>query len=289
MPLLGAHMSIVGGYDQAVLRAADLGMTCVQLFTKNNNQWRAKPIGDAEAAKFVDAIAITTVQQAVAHNSYLINLASWDDALWARSIEAMVVEVRRAAKLGIVNLVAHPGAHNGHGEDAGVARIADALCRILEKSANTEVRIALETTAGQGTSIGYRFEHLADIISRCDYTSRIRVCLDTCHLFAAGYPLAPRRKYSETMRRLDKTIGFDRLVAVHVNDSKKPLGSRVDRHEHIGHGCLGRDAFRLLMNDRRLKDMPLILETPKGTDPRTGKLWDKINIETLRRLVQIRH
>jgi deoxyribonuclease-4 len=283
--MLGAHMSIAGGCENACLRAAALNMDCVQLFTKNNTQWRAKPISSADALRFRQTMQETGLAAAVVHNSYLINLAANDRALWRKSIAAMVVELERAAKLGIDHVVAHPGSHGGAGIESGILRVAKALDRVFESTRSNRTCVALETTAGQGSGLGYRFEHLAQIIRRCAHPDRLRVCLDTCHVFAAGYPLAPRREYRRTMREFDRIVGLDRLVAIHLNDSKRPLGSRVDRHQHIGKGFLGLEPFELLLNDRRLARVPMILETPKATDPATGQEWDAINLRVLRGLI----
>ena len=284
MALLGSHLSIAGGYHKAVEQAAGLGMDCVQIFTKNNNQWRAKPISAQDARLFHAALAKTGIVCPSAHDSYLINLASSDSTLWRQSIDAMVVELRRAHRLGIDHVVAHPGAHVGSGEDAGITRVACALDRVFNRTQKIPTTIALETTAGQGTSLGYRFEHLGQIIARCSFSERLTVCLDTCHVFAAGYPLTPKRKFQQTFRQLDKAVGLDRLVAFHLNDSKRPSGSRVDRHEHIGRGYLGTEPFAHLLKDRRFRNTPMYLETPKTTEPKTGLAWDTINLRLLRQL-----
>lgn len=286
MPLIGSHLSIAGGYYKAVRKAAELELDCVQLFTKNNNQWKAKPISEEDISLFKTALDETGIKLPISHDSYLINLASADDELWNKSIEAMVIELERAAMLGIDNVVAHPGSHLGAGEEAGLARIAAALDIVFDRTAALSTCIALETTAGQGTNLGAAFEHLQSLIEQCSFADRLTACMDTCHVFAAGYPLAPKKQYMETMKHFDQCVGFDRLVAVHVNDSKKGLGSRVDRHEHIGRGCLGIEPFELLMNDRRFAKIPLYLETFKGTDEETGEDWDLINARALRSLVK---
>jgi deoxyribonuclease-4 len=284
VPLFGSHLSIAGGYYKAVLEAGRLGFDCVQIFTKNNNQWRAKPITDAEAEAFRCALAEQGVVRPISHNSYLINLASPDDALRGRSIDAMVVELERAHRLGIDHVVAHPGSHVGAGEEAGLTRVAEALDLVFQRTASLPTTVALENTAGQGSNLGHRFEHLTAILERCSRPERLRVCVDTCHVFAAGYPLAPKRKYLDTLRKLDRAVDLERVVAWHLNDSKRALGSRVDRHEHIGRGCLGLEPFRLLVRDRRFREAPMYLETPKGVDPKSKREWDAINLSTLRRL-----
>lgn len=284
MPLLGAHLSIAGGYYKAVEAAAKLGMDVVQLFTKNNNQWNAKPISDAEAEQFKQALAKSGVSHPVSHDSYLINLAAPDDVLWKKSIEAFIIELDRADRLGIAGVVAHPGAFTTSSEEAGLARIVTALDEIHARTPNAKARCLLETTAGQGSCLGHRFEHLAAIIAGVKQPERLGVCVDTCHVFAAGYPLAPKKEYMATIKALDDAVGLDRVAAFHLNDSKKELGSRVDRHEHIGRGKLGLEPFSLLLNDKRFRDTPMYLETAKGMEE--GEDLDAINLRTLRSLVK---
>ncbi|HVC92046.1 MAG TPA: deoxyribonuclease IV [Pirellulales bacterium] len=283
MPILGAHMSIAGGYHKAVEIAKRCGCDCVQLFTKNNNQWRAKPISDVESQRFRSVLADTGVGHPIAHDSYLINLASPDDVLWRRSIEAFVVELRRADQLGIEYVVTHPGACVGSSEAEGLARVAAALDEIHRQCEGVHARTLLETTAGQGSSLGWRFEHLADIMAKVRHADRLGVCVDTCHIFAAGYPLATRREYRATMAELDAVVGLDRVRAFHLNDSKREFGSRVDRHAAIGAGHLGTEPFRHLLNDPRFRKVPMYLETPKGLED--GVDLDVRNLATLRALV----
>ena len=263
---LGAHMSIAGGFDRAVERAAAVGCTALQIFTKSSNQWAAKPIAADEPEKFRAGLERAGIRRVVAHDSYLINLCSPDDKLWNKSIDACALELQRCEALGVPWLVAHPGGHVGQGEEFGIRRMSEALDEIYTRVPTRAASIAIEMTAGQGTVIGYRFEQVAEIIAGTRDQDRTGVCLDTCHIFAAGYDLRTPEAYGETMRRFDAALGFGRLRAVHVNDSKKDLGGRVDRHEHIGKGFLGLEAFRLLMNDPRFNDVPLILETPKSDD-----------------------
>jgi deoxyribonuclease IV len=220
----------------------------------------------------------------MAHDSYLINLASHDKTLWRRSLEAFVIEMDRAEALGLDFLVAHPGAAVDGDEKSGLTRIARALNEIDRRCPKYHVKILLETTAGQGSCLGHRFEHLAEIISRAKNPEGLGVCMDTCHVFAAGYALAPEKNYRATMRAFDRIIGLDRLHAFHLNDSKKPLGSRVDRHAHIGAGCLGLEPFRYLVNDRRFRRHPMILETPK--EGANGAAMDRVNLQTLRELME---
>lgn len=287
MALLGSHLSIAGGYYKAVRTAAELSLDCVQLFTKNNNRWDGKPLSPADIDQFASAMAETGIAHPISHASYLINLAAADDFLWNRSIEAMAVELERAFALGIPHVIVHPGAHVGSGEEVGLARIACGIVRVLQRTEHLPTTIALETTAGQGTCLGHRFEHLAYLLDATNRPARLTVCLDTCHVHAAGYALHLADAYEETWSAFDRLIGLDRLVAIHLNDSKKPFASRVDRHEHIGRGHVGREAFQRLMNDARLAGIPMYLETPKGTDAETGLPWDTVNTTLLRELAAV--
>ena len=282
MPLFGSHLSIAGGYYKAVDEAGRLGFDSVQIFTKNNNQWNGKPLVEDDIRRFRESLERHAISRPISHNSYLINLASPDDALWQRSIDAMVVELERAERFGIAHVVAHPGAHVGSGEEAGLSRIATGLGEVLKRTRKLAASVALEATAGQGSCLGWRFEHLGEIMRQCGWPDRITCCLDSCHLFAAGYELAPKRRYTATMKAFDQAVGVDRLVAWHLNDSKKALGSRVDRHEHLGRGHLGLEPFTLIVGDRRFRDLPMNLETPKATDPESGREWDSINLEILK-------
>ncbi len=265
---LGAHMSIAGGMDRAIERGAAIGCTAIQLFTKNSNQWAARTLPIDEIERFRAGRERAGISHVVAHDSYLINLCSPDDQLFRKSIDAHVEEMQRCLMLGVPSLVTHPGAHLGQGEAFGIRRMAEAIDAICERVPDPGVSIALETMAGQGTVIGRSFEELAAIIAAVRRPERLGVCFDTCHVFAAGYDLRTRAAYDDTMRRFAGEIGFERLRAVHLNDSKKDLGCRVDRHEHIGRGFLGAEAFRQVMNDSRLAALPLLLETPKDDDCR---------------------
>lgn len=277
-------MSIAGGHYRAVEIARECGCNCVQIFTKNSNQWACKDIADDDASRFRTRLTELNVAHPIAHDSYLINLASPDEALWRRSIEAFVVELRRAEQLGIEYLVTHPGASMDTSQRQGLARVAQALDEVHDKTRGLRVRALLETTAGQGSSLGWRFEHLAIILASVRDPDRLGVCVDTCHIFAAGYPLGTLRDYRATMNRLASVVGLDRVKAFHLNDSKRELGSRVDRHEHIGEGRLGLRPFRYLLNDPRFAHVPMYLETPKGL--RDGSELDVINLATLRGLVE---
>jgi len=256
-------MSIAGGVDLAIARGLSIGCAAIQLFTKSNNQWAARPLPDDEVLRFRTERSRHGDLPVVAHDSYLINLCSPDDRLYEKSVEACLLELERCARLGIETLVVHPGGHMGQGEDFGVRRLAGAIDRIHDRVPRAGASIALETMAGQGTAIGHRFEQIARVIALTRDPDRVGVCFDTCHVFAAGYDLRTRPAYEETLRAFAGEIGFTRLRAVHVNDSKREIGSRVDRHEHIGKGFLGLQAFRLLMNDARFLNVPLLLETPK--------------------------
>jgi deoxyribonuclease-4 len=280
----GAHMSIAGGYDLAIRAARAVDFQTVQLFTKNNNQWQAAAISPEHAAAFRLALAETGIVDPVAHTSYLINLGSPDKALWRKSVDAMTVEVERCAVLGIADLVVHPGSHMGKGEKVGLVRGARALDLVHKRTSGLGVTIDLETTAGQGTNLGYRFEHLQDILQRVAHPERLGVCVDTCHIFAAGYSLGTLEEYDETIERLDRTVGLASLRVWHLNDSCRECGSRVDRHAAIGAGHIGLEPFRYLVNDSRFWDLPMILETPKGVED--GEDLDARNLRVLRQLVR---
>lgn len=282
MPLFGAHMSIAGGCHNALLAAQAHGMEVVQLFTKNASQWQARDLTDDEVRTFRRTLRQTGLRFPTAHDSYLINVASPDEALYRRSLEALVVEVQRAEQLGLRYLVMHPGAATDGDDEAGLARVARALDEVHARCPGYRVRVLLETTAGQGTTLGHRFEHLARILALAAAPERLGVCFDTCHVFAAGYPLAPGPDYRATLREFDRLIGLKRLCLFHVNDSQKPQGSRVDRHAPLGEGQMGLKPFRLLVNDRRFRNRPMILETPK--EDRAGRDMDAVNLKVLREL-----
>ena len=280
-PRLGSHISIVGGVDKAVLTAKEVGCEALQIFVKSSNQWRAARFREGEVDRFRRNLKETGLGPVVAHDSYLINLCSPDKALWEKSLQAFLVELDRCEVLEVPYLVTHPGAHMGAGEEEGLGHLVEAINRVHSVRRDIKVQILLETTAGQGTGLGNRFEHLGSVLQRVDEPGRVGICLDTCHVFAAGYDLRTLPAYRETLEKLDAAVGLDKLKAVHLNDSKRELGSRVDRHEQIGKGHLGVDAFRFLLNDARLREIPMLLETPKGPDYQE----DKINLALLRSLL----
>jgi deoxyribonuclease IV len=268
---------------KAVEEAVRLGFDTVQVFTKNQAQWRAPELTDDVVDRWKRSVQSAGFTATVAHDSYLINLASPDPALRARSIAAFAEELRRCDALGIGFLVTHPGAHMGEGEPAGLKRVAEALDEIHAELPDVTALTCLEITAGQGTSLGYRLEHLAEIIARVKQPDRLGVCLDTAHLLAAGYDFRGR-KYAAFKRQLEATVGVDRVKAWHLNDSKKDLGTRVDRHEHIGHGFVTLDGFRPIVRDKAWRKVPKILETAKEKHP-SGRDWDAVNFEALKGLM----
>ena len=285
--MYGSHLSIAGGMHLAADRARELGMDSVQIFTKNQQQWKCKPLGVVERDAWTSAHQRHGFKRTVAHDSYLINLASPDETLWRKSVELFCEEVSRAEALGISYLVTHPGAHMRTRDDpaaeaVGIGRIATALDLVLDLFPKGTTTVCLESTAGQGSSLGHKLEHLQDVIALSRNKKRIGVCLDTAHLFAAGYDFRGR-KYSKLMKAIDATIGAERVKVWHLNDSKKELGSRVDRHEHIGHGHIGIDGFRPIVRDKCWRDVPKILETAKD-EHESGRCWDLVNLETLRGL-----
>lgn len=284
MAILGAHMSMAGGYYKAVEAARRVGCDCVQLFTKNNNQWRAKPIGDDQAELFQATLKRLKIKHPLSHASYLINLGSPDAELWAKSIDSFVVELLRAEQLGIPYMVVHPGAYTTSSVEAGLKRIAAALDEVHGQTHGIAARCLLETTSGQGSCLGCRFEHLAEIIGGVREPARLGVCVDTCHIFSAGYALGNAKEYAATMRSLDQAVGLKQVKAFHLNDSKAKFGSGVDRHDHIGRGLMGLEPFRHLLNDSRFRRVPMYLETKKGEEE--GRDLDEINLETLRGLVE---
>ncbi len=280
--LFGAHESISGGVYKAIERGRLATCDTIQMFNKSNNQWRAAGLKPDEIDKFFALQEETGITVATSHTSYLINIASPDRALSEKSYRSLKEEMERCRLLRIPNLVMHPGSHVGSGEEIGIARIAENINKLFDELPDNDVTLLLETTAGQGSNLGYTFEQLAAMIDKVEDKARIGVCLDTCHIFAAGYPIVDPKDYRATMRSFDKIIGLDRLRIIHLNDSKKELGSRRDRHEHIGQGFIGLEGFRNIVNDRRLRKIPMILETPKGED----LTEDRENLRVLRSLVK---
>jgi deoxyribonuclease-4 len=280
-PLLGAHMSIAGGVGNAFLLGKQVGCEAIQIFTKSARQWAAKPYSREEIELFWfnrEQTAITTV---LAHDCYLLNLGSPDSALRKRSGAAFIDELERCEVLGISHLIAHPGAHMGAGEATGIKTIARSLNEVHNACPGYRVRVTLEITAGQGSCLGYRFEQIGRIFDATHENDRLRVCFDTEHAFAAGYDIRTREGYEQTFSEFDDAIGIERLAAFHLNDSKTELNSRVDRHEHIGKGRMGLQAFRMLLNDPRFRGLPMCLETPKGKDLKE----DRENLTRLRCLL----
>jgi len=283
--MFGSHLSISGGMHNALLSAEKFGFDTVQVFTKNQQQWRCPPLGDESIGSWRSHCTRLRFEHTVSHDSYLINLASTSEQTHAQSIELFVEELNRCAILGIPYLVTHPGAHLGAGEEAGLKKICRSLDAIHKRTPGAKhIITCLEITAGQGSSLGYKLEHLAEIIEKSKHPERLAVCLDTAHLFAAGYDFRGR-KFAKFMKEVQSTIGVDRIRVWHLNDSKKPLGSRVDRHDHIGKGTIGLDGFKPIVRDERFKNVPKILETPKSKDD-TGRDWDEVNLETLKSLVR---
>lgn len=264
--ILGAHVSIAGGISKSVERAFEIGCETFQIFTKNQMQWKIPVLKDSEIKKFKENVAKLGVSPATVHSSYLVNIASPDKKTRLRSLNDLIADINRADKLGIPYLVFHPGAHKGKGVRYALDTIAEGLNEVLFKTDNTKVTVLMETTAGEGTNVGYKFEHLSYIMNRVEIRNRIGVCIDTCHIFAAGYDIRSKHTYRKTMNFLDTVIGLENIKAFHLNDSKRELGSRMDRHEEIGKGKIGIKAFELLVNDHNFENVPGILETPGGID-----------------------
>jgi deoxyribonuclease IV len=283
-PLIGAHMSIAGGVHTAFDRGKEIGCRTMQVFTKNSNQWFAKPLTDDDIRLYREKSQKSSVSPVIAHDSYLINLCAKSPEILQKSRDAFLDEVQRCEVLGIPYLNFHPGSHMGQGEKEGIGIIAESINLIHEKTKGYSVRSVLETTAGQGTSLGWSFGQLRQILDLVDDKDRIGVCIDTCHIFAAGYNIGTEDGYEKTFQEFNDVIGLDRIVAFHVNDSKKGFESRVDRHEHIGKGAIGLVGFSLLMNDTRFHTIPKILETPKSDDMHE----DVMNLKILEGLVNIR-
>jgi deoxyribonuclease-4 len=278
---LGAHMSISGGLHLAIDRAVAAGCSVLQIFTRNSNQWRGKPVSEADAALFRSKFAASGLYEVVSHDIYLINLASPPGETRDKSLAAFRDELETCARLGISRVVMHPGSHLADSPQSGLERVVEAFDVLFSEVPQFEGRVLIETTAGQGSNLGRTFEELAAIINGSRFPEKFGVCFDTCHTFAAGYDTATEDGYRDTMEQFDRLIGLERLQCFHLNDSKKGLGSRVDRHEHIGQGALGLNPFRFILNDPRFAAVPKILETPKGDNDE----MDAVNLGVLRGLV----
>ena len=282
MPFLGAHVSTAGGVCSSLDRAEKIQCEAMQIFAKNNKCWLDRPMDEQEAARFRKGSSVFPKGFVVSHAGYLINLAAGDEDIHRKSVESMLDEMTRAESLGIRWVVLHPGSHGGRGEEWGIPRVIHSLQTVLDRTKSFKAGILIETTAGQGNALGWKFEHIAEIRRALKPSRRVGVCVDTCHIFAAGYELRTREGYDSTIRALDALIGIKNVKLFHLNDSLKGLGSRVDRHEHIGRGEIGLDGFRFLMNDRRFSNLPMVLETPKGPDMKE----DVINLKTLKGLIR---
>ena len=279
-PLLGAHMSIAGEVGESLIRGKRVGADCIQIFTKSSRQWASKPYTKEEIEKFKHNQAETGITTVIAHDSYLVNLGAPDDALRTKSVKGFIDELHRCEALGVPTLVAHPGAHVGSGVENGIKTIAKSIDEAHAASKGFKVRIALEITAGQGSTLGHTFQEMAQIFDAVVENERLRLCFDTEHAFAAGYDIRTPEGYENTFSELDKLIGIKKLAAFHLNDSIKDFNSRVDRHQHIGKGFIGLDAFRRILNDERFFGLPMCLETPKDDDMKE----DIENLATLRSL-----
>jgi len=280
--LLGAHVFVEGGVDSAITKADEFGFTAIQIFTRNNNRWASKPLSEKEILNFKEKLSNSGIKVVVSHDSYLINLCAIIPENLEKSLSAFKDELDRCEILGIPFMNFHPGSHGGAGEDDGMKKIAESLNIVHQQTNGYKVKSMLEATAGQGKAIGYKFEQLAKIIELVDEKERMCVCIDTAHIYAAGYDIKDTKNYKKVMKEFDEVIGLDLLKCIHMNDSKKPLGSRVDRHDHIGKGEIGLEGFTNIMNDKRLKDVAMILETPKGKE----QLEDLENVKTLLSLVK---
>jgi deoxyribonuclease IV len=261
--LIGGHFPISGGFDRALQLTVEANGNTVQIFTKSPGQWKSRNIDDSEARRFAEVALKNNISPIVVHGSYLINLASDDDVLYHKSVNALTEEIKRAEMIAAQYVIIHMGAHKGSGVDEGLKKLAMGLETCIVMTQKSGVMILLETTAGMGTHLGCKFEHIAGVMKMCGNHRRIGACIDTCHIFTAGYDISTPDGYKKTFHEFDGIVGIEKLKVIHINDSKKPLGSRIDRHEYIGKGCIGIDAFRELVNDQALDNIPLILETPE--------------------------
>lgn len=265
--LLGAHVSVAGGVDTSFKRAVELNCTAFQIFTKSNRQWKANPLKPDEIERYHKQQVETGITPVICHASYLLNLGTVDDAVWQKSIEALIIELERCELLNIPYLVIHPGAHLKAGVEAGLARVSQGLDAVHDRLPGFQVKVAVEITAGQGTTLGSTFDEIGQIITACRQSERLAVCFDTCHALAAGYEFRTPESYRTMIDTFDQVVGLDRLTVIHVNDSIKDLGSHVDRHTHIGEGCIGLEPFGYFLNDARFQNVPFLLETPVDQDP----------------------
>lgn len=279
MPFFGAHVSTSGGVEKSIERAKEINCEAIQIFTKNNNQWKGSPLTEESIKEFKEGIKKEKIKVTCSHDSYLINLCSVDKDIAQKSHDAFLDELLRAEQLSLNYVVMHPGAHLGKGETEGIKILSHAFNKIVKETKGYKVLTLIETTAGQGTNIGYKFEQLKEILDSVSEPERFGVCLDTCHVFAAGYDISKKEGYEKTFDDFDKIVGLKNLKMFHLNDSKKALSSRVDRHDHIGEGKIGKDCFKLLVNDSRFKNHAMILETPKDDD---FVKFDSKNLKLLR-------
>lgn len=288
LPPLGAHVSVAGGLASAFPRAAELGCDAMQIFVKNASQWRAKEMADDEVAAFRDAHSASAVGPLVAHASYLINLAATDPAILEKSLDALTDELLRCSRLGVQGLVLHPGAHLGAGEEAGIDKVAASLDAVLGDLPDVSTRVLLENTAGQGSCLGWKLEQLAAMRERVSEPHRVGFCLDTCHSFAAGYPIHEEAGFAEFWDEVERRLGLDALGCLHLNDSVKPFNSRRDRHAHIGEGEIGLGCFERLLTEPRLQTIPMVLETEPGDDMKGHRrdlktLWGLVGLKPKRK------
>ena len=281
-PLLGAHFSIAKGLQNAIYEAVSYGCNTLQIFTKNASTWKERKLTDEDIEPFHRAIRETKITEIASHTSYLINLASSDRRMHKKSCHALKQELIRSSKLSIPYVILHPGAHMGKGIEKGIQQIAESINRVFDETPDLNTRLLLETTAGQGSGVGHAFEHLSEMLNKIEDRHRMGVCLDTNHIFAAGYDIRKKASYRQTMDTFDRIIGLENLYVIHLNDSKRGFGSRIDRHHHIGEGTIGIQAFEFILNDKRLMKIPKIIETDKGEK---GEDWDRVNLERLRALV----
>lgn len=284
--IVGAHMSTQGGVWRGVERAKEVGCDCVQVFTKNNNQWSAKDLQSEDISHFAQQMKETGIVRPIAHASYLINMAAPSDDLWKKSIAAMIDELHRAEQLQLDGVVVHPGSFTTSSAEEGVQRIIAAIKEVLAATTGFKVKLLLENTAGQGSNLGADLSELGTILAAVKQTERIGVCIDSCHAMAAGYDLAETAGLKKLLADIDDQFGIERVAALHLNDSKKGCGSRVDRHEHIGQGTIGPEGFKRWLKNKSLRAIPMYLETPKGNDEETGEDLDVMNLRVVRELAK---